>query len=45
MTITDVRIRKIATEGKKKALDNIGLDISSLADVEYNYGERDKLIP
>lgn len=30
---------------KKKALDNIGLDISSLADVEYNYGERDKLIP
>lgn len=34
-----------STEGKKKALDNIGLDISSLADVEYNYGERDKLIP
>ena len=34
-----------STEGKKKALDSIGLNISSLADVEYNYGERDKLIP
>ena len=34
-----------STEGKKKALDNIGLDISRLANVRNNYEERNKLIP
>ena len=34
-----------STEGKKKALENIGLDIKSFEDVTYNYEERNKLIP
>lgn len=34
-----------STEGKKKALDNIGFDISSFAEVKYNNGERKKLLP
>lgn len=34
-----------STEGRKKALENIGLDINSLEEVEYNYEERNKLIP
>lgn len=34
-----------STEGKKKALENIGLDIKSFEEVKYNYEERNKLIP
>ena len=34
-----------STEGKKKALDNIGFDTSSFAEVKYNNGERKKLLP
>ena len=34
-----------STEGKKKALESIGLDIKSFEDVKYNYEERNKLIP
>ena len=34
-----------STEGRKKALDNIGLDIKSFEEVEYNPDERNKLIP
>lgn len=34
-----------STEGKKKALEDIGLDIKSFGEVEYNYEERNKLIP
>ena len=34
-----------STEGRKKALEDIGLDIKSLREVEYNYEERNKLIP
>ena len=34
-----------STEGKKKALENIGLDIKSFKEVIYNYEERNKLIP
>ena len=34
-----------STEGKKKALENIGLDIKSFEDVKYNSEERNKLIP
>ena len=34
-----------STEGKKKAMENIGLDIKSFEEVEYNYKERNKLIP
>lgn len=32
-------------EGRKKALKDIGLDINSFEEVEYNYEERNKLIP
>lgn len=34
-----------STEGRKKALEDIGLDIKSFGEVEYNYKERNKLIP
>ena len=34
-----------STEGKKNAMENIGLDIKSFEEVEYNYEERNKLIP
>ena len=34
-----------STEGKKRAMENIGLDIKSFEEVEYNYKERNKLIP
>ena len=34
-----------STEGRKKALENIGLDIKSFEEVIYNYEERNKLIP
>lgn len=34
-----------STEGRKKALEDIGLDIKSFAEVEYNFEERNKLIP
>lgn len=34
-----------STEGRKKALDNIGLDIKSYEEVEYNDEERNKLRP
>ena len=34
-----------STEGRKKALENIGLDIKSCEEVEYNPEERNKLIP
>ncbi|MDY5630918.1 MAG: AbiH family protein [Bacteroidaceae bacterium] len=34
-----------STEGRKKALENIGLDIKSYEEVEYNPEERNKLIP
>lgn len=34
-----------STEGRKKAMENIGLDIKSFEEVEYNYEERNKLIP
>lgn len=34
-----------STEGKKRAMENIGLDIKSFEEVEYNYEERNKLIP
>ena len=34
-----------STEGRKKALEDIGLDIKSFGEVEYNYEERNKLIP
>ena len=34
-----------STEGRKKAMENIGLDIQSYEEVEYNYEERNKLIP
>ena len=34
-----------STEGKKKAMESIGLDIKSFEEVEYNYEERNKLIP
>lgn len=34
-----------STEGRKKALEDIGLDIKSFREVEYNYEERNKLIP
>ena len=34
-----------STEGRKKAMENIGLDIKSYEEVEYNYEERNKLIP
>ena len=32
-------------KGEKKALEDIGLDIKSFREVEYNYEERNKLIP
>lgn len=34
-----------STEGRKKALENIGLDIKCFEEVEYNPDERNKLIP
>lgn len=34
-----------STEGRKKALDNIGLGIKSFEEVEHNYNERNKLLP
>ena len=34
-----------STEGRKKALEDIGLDIKSYEEVEYNPEERNKLIP
>lgn len=34
-----------STEGRKKALEDIELDIKSFREVEYNYEERNKLIP
>lgn len=34
-----------STEGKKKALENIGLDIKSFEEVRHDYERRDKLIP
>lgn len=34
-----------STEGKKRAMENIGLDIKSFEEVQYNYEERNKLIP
>lgn len=34
-----------STEGKKRAMENIGLNIKSFEEVEYNYEERNKLIP
>lgn len=34
-----------STEGRKKALENIGLDIKSFEEVEYNPDKRNKLIP
>ena len=34
-----------STEGRKKALEDIGFDIKSFGEVEYNYEERNKLIP
>ena len=34
-----------STEGRKKAMENIGFDIQSYEEVEYNYEERNKLIP
>ena len=34
-----------STEGRKKALEDIGLDIKSFGEVEHNYEERNKLIP
>ena len=34
-----------STEGRKKALEDIGLNIKSFREVEYNYEERNKLIP
>lgn len=34
-----------STEGKKRAMENIGLDVKSFEEVEYNYEERNKLIP
>lgn len=34
-----------STEGRKRALDNIGLDIKSYEEVEYNFEERNKLRP
>lgn len=34
-----------STEGRKKALEDVGLDIKSFGEVEYNYEERNKLIP
>lgn len=34
-----------STEGRKKALDNIGLDIKSYEEVECNFEERNKLRP
>ena len=34
-----------STEGRKKALENIGLDIKSYEEVEFNPKERNKLIP
>lgn len=34
-----------STEGRKKALENIGLGIKSYEEVEHNFEERNKLIP
>lgn len=34
-----------STEGKKKALENIGLESSNLEDVQYNFEEQKKLRP
>ena len=34
-----------STEGRKKALENIGVDIKSYEEVEYNFEERNKLRP
>lgn len=34
-----------STEGRKKALENLGLNIKSYKEVEYNFEERNKLIP
>lgn len=34
-----------STEGRKKAIDSIGIDISSIDDVQCDYNKRDKLIP
>lgn len=34
-----------STKGRKKALEDIGFDIKSFGEVEYNYEERNKLIP
>lgn len=34
-----------STEGRRKAMENIGLDIKSFEEVQYNYEERNKLIP
>lgn len=34
-----------STEGRKKAIDNIGIEISDIEEVRYDYEKRDKLIP
>lgn len=34
-----------STEGRKKALEDIGLDIKSIAELRYNHEERNKLFP
>ena len=34
-----------STEGRKKALEDIGLDIKNFEEAKYNYEERNKLIP
>lgn len=34
-----------STEGRNKAIDNIGLDINDIEEVQYNVEERNKLIP
>ena len=34
-----------STEGRKKALEDIGLDIKSIAELRYNHEERSKLFP
>lgn len=34
-----------STEGRKKAIDSIGLDIKDIEEVQYNIEERNKLIP
>lgn len=34
-----------STEGRKMAMENLGLDIKSFVEVRHNYGELNKLIP